>query len=149
MENASSALIVAGTILIALMILTIGVYLAASHRVVQESYTQRLTTQEVEKFNSNFLAFENRDDITAQEIVTIQEFAKQFDTKYGTTTNIIIVSGFTYSDSIDFIQKSSPKINLDKSITYKHYKCNKDTDTDIQYDHETGRVTSIRFTKNW
>ena len=144
MENASNALIIAGTILIALIILSIGVYLAASHARVQESYIQRLTTQEVEQFNSKFLAFENRDDITAQEIVTIQEFANQFDTKHDTTTNIIIVSGFTYTDSIDFIQKSSPIVNPDKSITYKHYKC-----TNITYDPQTGRATSIRFEKNW
>lgn len=148
MENASNALIIAATILIALMILAIGVYLSASHARVQESYTQRLTVQEVEKFNSKFLAFDNRGNITAQEIVTIKEFADQFDAKYGTTTNISVI-GIAYTDAISFIQNSSPIINADKSITYKHYKCNKDTDTDIQYDPETGRVTAIKFTKNW
>ena len=94
MENASNALIIAGTILIALIILTIGVYLAASHARVQESYIQRLTAQEVEQFNSKFLAFENRDDITAQEIVTLIEFKQQFKEKNGAATQIV-VSGYT------------------------------------------------------
>ena len=77
MENASKALIMAGAVLIAIMIVTIGVYLVGELGKTSESYVQQLDTVELQKYNSNFEVFIDRTDITAQEIVTVAGIAKQ------------------------------------------------------------------------
>ena len=77
MENASKALIMAGAVLIAIMIVTIGVYLVGELGKTSESYVQQLDTVELQKYNSNFEVFIDRTDITAQEIVTAAGIAKQ------------------------------------------------------------------------
>ena len=77
MENASKALIMAGAVLIAIMVLTIGVYLVGELGKASDSYVQQLDTVQLQKYNSNFEVFIDRNDITAQEIVTVAGIAKQ------------------------------------------------------------------------
>ena len=147
MENASNALIIAGTVLIALIIISLGVYLAVSNSRIQQAYIENLTTQEIEKFNNKFLVFNNRDNITAQEIVTLIEFTKQFDEKHGTTTEIQLPTGSS-TDTIQFIQNSQPVLDSTKTkMKYTYYKCNKGTLSDIVYNSQ-GRVITIKFQKN-
>lgn len=128
MENASNALIMAGAILIALIILSIGVYLVSSYSQVGESYEQTQTITEITKFNSNFTIFEGRNDITPQEIVTLYNFVKNYNKNNG--TNITISP--TIGDSKEFI-KNAPD---DK------YSCGTISDYD-----DTGRIYKITFTK--
>ncbi len=71
MENASKALLIAGGVLLAMMVITIGVYLAGRLRNTSDTYVTTLDTTEIQKFNSKFIAYEGRTDITAQEIVTV------------------------------------------------------------------------------
>ena len=77
MENASKALLMAGGVLIAILVLTVFVALKASFDNTAQSYVDRLDLQELQKYNSNFETYEDRQDITAQEIVTLINFAKQ------------------------------------------------------------------------
>ena len=49
MENASKALLMAGTILISMLIVTLGVYLASSFSQTSETYYKRWSTEEVER----------------------------------------------------------------------------------------------------
>lgn len=145
MENASNALIIAGTVLIALIIISLGIYLAISNSKIQEAYIKNLTTQEIDKFNSKFLAFNNRDNITAQEIVTLMEYAKQFDANHGTTTVVKLNTG-EIGDTKVFLKNSLPEYN-GTTIKYTYYKCNYGTLNDIQYD-SNGIIKSIKFTKH-
>ncbi len=136
MENASQALIIAGTILIALIILSIGVYLVSNYRQVGESYEQTKETTEITKFNTNFTKFEERKDITAQEIITLKNFAKNYDEKNGTTTTVI----YPESNKADaeFI-KSNATNNNGKM---KHFKVEKYEDK-----NNDGRIDYIEFVK--
>lgn len=135
MENASQALIIAGTILIAMIVLSIGVYLVSTYSVVGESYDQSKATAELVKFNSRFTAFEGRDDITAQEIVTLSNYVKGYNTENDPDINFVpnIVG-----NEIEFIKQNAP--DEDGNLTY--FKCiGEDC---IQYTN--GKVSSITFT---
>lgn len=144
MENASQALIIAGTILIAMIVLSIGVYLVANYSRVGESYEQTQMETEITKFNANFLKFAERTDITAQEIITLKNFAENYDNENGTTTIVNYPDKVTNPDKkeqakkdAEFIKKYSPA--NDGKMQY--FRCEEEN---IVYGND-GRVTSIIF----
>lgn len=144
MDNASDALIIAGTILIALIILTLGVYLVASYSKVNESYNNKITMEEIQKLNSKFIAFENREDITAQEIVTLQKFVNQYNKENG--TNIKITPTIINDDDTSLQREKkgvSFILNSLKSSKVIYYKC---PSTNIVFDSQ-GIISSIKFDK--
>lgn len=133
MENASNALLIGGGILIAMLIIGIGVYLFMTYSHVGDTYENILTANEMKKFNSNFIKFENRQDITAQEIVTLMNFVKDYNEKNEMNVQVH-VNGIPTTDNIEFIKNS---VGSDL-----RFKCN---ESNIQYDK--GLVTSITFVK--
>ena len=52
MENASQALIMAASVLITIMIISVGVYLVSSASGLSQSYDQRASAEEIQRFNS-------------------------------------------------------------------------------------------------
>lgn len=90
MENASKALLMAGTILISMLIVTLGVYLASSFSQTSETYYRRWSTEEVERYNSeitkNFIIENEKTYITAQGIVTLKNLLQT--SKYSGTTQL-------------------------------------------------------------
>lgn len=91
MENASKALLMAGTILISMLIVTLGVYLASSFSQTSETYYRRWSTEEVERYNSeitkNFIIENGKTYITAQGIVTLRNLLQT--SKYSGTTQLL------------------------------------------------------------
>lgn len=91
MENASKALLMAGTILISMLIVTLGVYLASSFSQTSETYYRRWSTEEIERYNSeitkNFIIENGETYITAQGIVTLKNLLQT--SKYSGTTQLI------------------------------------------------------------
>ena len=142
MENASKALSIAGGILIAMMVISLGVYLFINARDVGTSYEQGMETGEIQKFNSNFISFEGRDDVTIQEIVTIAKFAKQYEEQTEIEVEVIFgvngdITGKTEKDYVALIQEYSLN-NITKEIRY--FRCNW-----IEYDENSGKVNLITF----
>ena len=149
MENASKALIMAGAVLIAIMIVTIGVYLVGELGKTSESYVQQLDTVELQKYNSNFEVFIDRTDITAQEIVTVAGIAKQRE--QGTK---VYVGGTEVTSQADeeFENWKNEFLN-DNILTHIKDRAGNETTINsfsynqITYD-ETGKVSEIKFVKN-
>lgn len=140
MENASNALIIAGTILISILIITMGVSLYTSFSETSDSYLKQLDATELQKYNSNFDVFAGRDDIVPQEIVTLISLVQQKG--QGTT---ISLDGDTDCMTWDESRKSmflQDKIEESKNnngeITL--YKCE-----NILYNETTGKVREIEF----
>ena len=149
MENASKALIMAGAVLIAIMIVTIGVYLVGELGKTSDSYVQQLDTVELQKYNSNFEVFIDRTDITAQEIVTAAGIAKQRE--QGTK---VYVGGTEVTSQTDeeFENWKNEFLN-DNILTHiKNEEGNEITINSFSYNQitydETGKVSEIKFTKN-
>ena len=58
MENASKALIIAGAILLAILLITIGIVLVNSGSGVADTGTANMNTQKIQTFNAQFTAYE-------------------------------------------------------------------------------------------
>ncbi len=132
MENATKALLMAGGILIAMLIISIGVFLFANYSDFGSSYDQTLQSTEIQKFNENFTKFERRTDITIQEIVTVANFAKQYEEQTEVHIEVELRGKGDLNDPekkfIDIIKEND-----------ELYRCN-----NIGYDDE-GKVISIEF----
>ncbi|MBQ3145316.1 MAG: hypothetical protein IJB90_01860 [Clostridia bacterium] len=132
MENASQALLIAGTILIALIVLSIGVYLASNSSKVGESYEQTQEIAELTRFNSKFIVYAEREDITAQEVVSISNFVRNYNNENDPDINFFPV----IADGVEFIKQNST--NQDGSV--KYFVCREEN---IRYTN--GKVSSITF----
>ena len=152
MENATKALLISGGILIAILILSIGVYLFATYGQLGENYERNLSAGEIRKFNSNFIQFEGRDDITAQEIVTLYKFVKAYNEKNETSIADIEVKNaigsnipnssnmaLTEEDLVKFIENNSND-STNNNIIY--FECTK-----LEYNPDTGMIYEIEFTR--
>lgn len=79
MENSAKAILMAGGILISILVVSIMVYLFAVFGSFSGDMTTKINGEKVTKFNNNFEKYEGRIDITAQEIVSIINFAKEYN----------------------------------------------------------------------
>ena len=75
MENATKALLIIGATMLAILTLTIGVYMMGKFGNASDTYVTKLDIIELQKYNSNFEVFIGRNDITAQEIVSVASIA--------------------------------------------------------------------------
>lgn len=161
MENASNALIIAGTVLIAIIVLSIGVYLVSTYSRVGSAYEQEMSSAELTKFNAKFMAFQDRNDISAQEIVTLKNFVEKYNNENdpdiniqikNKTGNVICVyktasqkTKYTLGlakDDIDFLKKYSTKDEGTETVQIT-FTCN---EGDIGWSN--GKVNSIVFKCN-
>lgn len=158
MENASKALVIAGSILIAMLVLGVGIYLFATYSEIGTEYGQALAINQTMKFNEKFYNFENRTDITAQEIVTLAQFAINYNNPDNppTVPVEIVVTGSTQvsgnlevkgnKELIEFLKSNSTNQISLTEIEIATFTC-----TNIEIDstpNDTGRVTKIEFRKN-
>ncbi len=79
MENATKAIIIAGGILLAILVLSIGVTIFITHSDTADALTTRWSTVELNKYNSSFQVYEARTDVTAQDIVSLVSLSQQRD----------------------------------------------------------------------
>lgn len=124
MENATRALLIAGGVLIAIIILAMGVYLYAQFSGQSKTYRDIVSNTEIQKFNSKFEAYIGRQDITSQEVATVYNLAKEYNNVSVTvkensiqTINISNIEKFV-SDNLDSIFScSNPQYNNEGKIT--------------------------------
>lgn len=79
MENASKALLMTASILVGIIILSLGVYLVNSFRNFSQTYRDNIETQKIKQFNAQFTAISGRNNISIHEIITLRNFAKEFN----------------------------------------------------------------------
>lgn len=126
MENATKALLIAGGILLGMIVLAIGIYFIQNLSKTSSEYVSTLDTIELDKYNSHFNIFVNKDNISPQEIATIIGFTKEHD---GQTE--IFVDGRKYTDSDFFLTN-----NMNNLFKYKNVGCNIE-----------GKIIKIEFIK--
>ena len=74
MENASKALIIAGAILIAILLITIGIILINSGRNVVDTGVATMSSQAIQAFNGQFTPYEG--EISGRQIRNLRDVAK-------------------------------------------------------------------------
>lgn len=150
MENASKALIMAGGILIAVIIMTIGVYVFATFGGSSKDIQEQLNSRNLAEFNNNFTKFQGSKEITIHDIISLANFAIQYNEDMGLNYNDnsyihVCIKDLDLSKDLSDKKKielleSSNSTNGEK---IKYYECKK-----IEYDYDTKRVNRIVFTEN-
>lgn len=136
MENASKALLIAGGMLVTMLVLSIGVYLFNNFSNTATEYQKTEETAEIQQYNANFIKFEEKTDIKIHEIITLVNFAKQYNKQ--TETSISIKLGTEELNVLEddkIIEKISEKAN-------EEFTCKEMKDND-----EDGRIDLISFVK--
>ncbi len=141
MENASKALLMAGSILIGIMLITLFVYMYSNTISMQTAYETELETNRINKINTSFMVYNGRKDITAQEIVTVYNLAQEYKNTDGITITVKVDDGIgTINDDrkMNLIKNYSINTTDNTVITYKVKKITLGTD---------GIVNKITFTQ--
>lgn len=152
MENASKALIMAGGVLIAILIMTFGVWAFITFGQLSKNYDRRIQETEINKFNTNFTKYENREDISIYEIISLAKFAIEYKNQTDITIQVFV-------DNIDLLTNyanengeiNSEKIIKDietnnKETTYKVKSITYDNKENV--DDGKTMVKAINFIKN-
>ena len=81
MENISKALVIAGSVLIAVLILVIAVVLHSRYSEAAKDIEGTQAAQELSDFNNEFEKYIGRKDITIQEILTVKNLIEEHNKK--------------------------------------------------------------------
>lgn len=129
MENASKALIMAGGILLAMMILALVIYVTTSMTSMQEAQDTRIAAQQLEEFNNSYLVY-NKTIMYGADVLSVYNKAKNED---------------EYDIKIVAIDNSETSISIDNSHNFKIsiFKCEEEK---IEYNEE-GRISKMIFKK--
>ena len=160
MENASNALLMAGAVLIGVLILSAGVYLFTQFSTTSHQISEQLAETQIAQFNSQFTKYEGRKDITAHDIVSICNLAKQNNEQYygnqGKNSDpyyiqvILNNAGTTYNsvnfekNEEDFFQNFIKNNDIVPGTINKiTFKC-----SGVDFNEDTKLVKRIKFEKN-
>lgn len=86
MENASKALIIAGGILLAMMILALMVYVGTSMTDMAESEDRRTLAEQTEEFNKSYLSY-NKSRMYGTDVITVVNKAIEHNKNIATSTD--------------------------------------------------------------
>lgn len=76
MENASKALLIAGGVLIAILLLTLFSYLFTQMASSTSSIYNSMSKHEIDEFNQQFLNYEGKEELTVQDVETLINLAE-------------------------------------------------------------------------
>ncbi len=151
MENASKALLIAGSVLIGILLLTLFVYLYTQLSENASNVYSTIDHAEISKFNQKFLNYKGRgidiighDDsgtpitnpLTIQDVVTIVNMAKDNnkEQRKQVTINVKV-------DGSEWTTKTNLENEILNNLENK-YKCN-----EVNIDPETELVNSVEIQK--
>lgn len=147
MENASQAIIMAGGVLLTILIITIILILYMTFNNTTGQIVTTWDATELTKYNSSFIHFSGRSDVTAQEIVSLIALSQQ----RGKEINILIDGTNAKSWDTDRMNKFLKDNILTTTVDNRGVERKQNTFSCIQdalkYDNY-GRVCEIRFKKN-
>lgn len=115
MENATKALLIAGGVLIAIIIMSVMIITFQKTGNVSKTYDKTIDQEEISKFNENFTRYLGK-ELSIQQAITITNFANS--------------NGVTVDEAVSTSDVTEETLNHKYKIT------------DIYYD-ETGYIKSI------
>lgn len=155
MENASKALLMAAGVLMGVVILSLAAYLFVTFSSSADDVKSEIANNQLNKFNSQFLAYEQREDLTVYDILTAVNLAennnKYYQLEPGDTNYITVKVNNSVVNSTDIEKKIKPE-SLEKEgemkednlggKSLKNYRCN------VLLSDITGRVNAVNFSSN-
>ena len=147
MENASKALIMAGGVLIAILIISLGIGLASMMQEHSKPYYETLSTQEIAKINAEITKdftylklagdTESKQYITAQGIVTLKNLIKELE-KQGIDLSL---DWYDITD-LDILNKKAIAIGGSSNGKTCYYCITK-----VEYDSNNKIIKNIKIAK--
>ncbi len=150
MENASKALLMAAGVLMGVVILSLAAYLFVTFSSSADDVKSEIANNQLNKFNSQFLAYEQREDLTVYDILTAVNLAENnnYQLKSGDANYITVMVDNSVVNSTVIEEKIKPE-NLEKEgemkednlsgKSLKNYKCK------VLLSDITGRVNVVNF----
>lgn len=150
MENASKALLMAASILIAMMVIGIGTYVFNMFSTFSKEQQEELYAHQLAEFNAQFTKYETMEDINIHDIISLANYAKNYNEDNGITddTDPVYISVNINNIGMDGrnLQEANndTKNNLIKNTITNKYKYEF---VNIGFNQTTGRVNEINFKK--
>lgn len=82
MENASKALLMAGGVLLAIMVISLGVLLFTSFGGTSSQIHDNIEKNQTNQFNSQFTSYIGKDNVTIHDVVSMAKLATQNNQNY-------------------------------------------------------------------
>lgn len=151
MENASNALMLAGGVLIAILLVGIIVISFNGAADLAKTYDSKISTTSLQAFNNNFEKY-LEGEVDIQEIITMTYFAKNYNTQNELDEsdsiyisveceNIRNLEKKTDNQLIEFMKENT--FVEEDNTTFQKYICKS-----VEYNEETGTITKITFKKD-
>lgn len=155
MENASKALLMAAGVLMGVVILSLAAYLFVTFSSSADDVKSEIANNQLNKFNSQFLAYEQREDLTVYDILTAVNLAennnKYYQLEPGDTNYITVKVDNSVVNSTDIEKKIKPE-SLEKEGEMKEDnlggKSLKNYRRNVLLSDITGRVNAVNFSSN-
>ena len=150
MENATKALIIAGGMLIAMLIVGLLTWGYTQLRSLQQTNVEEEERQQVVDFNERFEAY-NKKVVRGYQMISLSNLVYDTNTRYteevGYTPVTIIVDGLSSEtaekeDLESYIQDKYDTMTSNEKNAFKqlYFEC-----TDVKYDAKNSRVVSMNF----
>lgn len=131
MENATNGLIMAGSVLVGVIIISLFVYMFSSMGGIAKEFQENIDLGAVQKFNEPFEKYIGRENLTAHDLLTVYNLVNQVNNE--ADMKIIELKGITTQD----IKNISAFLSNQK--TYKLLSEN------VKYSTETQKINYIEF----
>ena len=131
MENATNGLIMAGSVLVGVIIISLFVYMFSSMGGIAKEFQENIDLGAVQKFNEPFEKYIGREDLTVHDLLTVYNLVNQVNNE--ADMKIIELKGITTQD----IKNISAFLSNQK--TYKLLSEN------VKYSTETQKINYIEF----
>lgn len=144
MENASNALLMAGGILIALLIIGALVIMGANLQSYQNNNDDLTKLSQIAEFNNQFEPY-NKDNLTLMELKSVYNKIKSNNVQhpeYTINSNIEDLLRYLLGDDFETFEKDFRKLSDDWKQNMK-FECDK-----IVYGNPEGRISEIGFRIN-
>lgn len=161
MENASRALLIAASVLLGVMILSVATALFSSFSSSGREIVEKMDERQLSEWNNNYLKYVNTNEITAHDIITVINHAQENNKKYfegnmpngydentyyvqvdiGTNKN---VEKWNEQRKNNFL-KNNLLVTDENSEYYNYTKYFSCEDTDYKISQVTKRVIYIKF----
>lgn len=149
MENASKALIMAAGVLIAMMVISLGVYVFNMFGTFSKEQQEELYEHQLAEFNAQFTKYETAEDINIHDIISVANYARDYNESNGVTDMsndaYISVNILSVRSNLEKATNAEKNNLIKNSITSTYVNKYELLDGSIGYNLDTGRVNSITF----
>lgn len=135
MENASNALLIAGGVLLAILVLTLFIYMFSNANTIGSAQDEKTKLARLAEWNAEWEAYK-KEVAYGVDVLTVVNKAKQNNIEYNNDSKYFVTIEINGTDN-NGIQITTNNIrNYKKSV----FKCE-----EIRYSTETGRVNYMRY----